>query len=176
MSSRNDKAVKVFLIFILLAMAGFFAFTQTYENKKQESDNSESVKKSNNQSNKVEKIGDVSSISLYVTDYVYDSNINGYNYTLVELTDESKNELKKSIKNIELKNQKDKVIYGKYKLVLDDKILFFDIGNDYALYSNSNIVINFPSKTKSIIAKSTDTCSCCKTEKCKINLCSCSNN
>lgn len=175
MSSKNDKTVKVFLIFMLILMSCFFVFTQNYENKNEEFSNSNETKVSNKTSNKVEKIGDINNISLYVTNYVYDSNIKGYNYSLVELTDENKTELKNAVKDIELKNQKDLVVYGKYKLVLDDKTIFFDLGNDYALYSNSDIVINFPNKTKSIVAKSTDTCSCCKTEECKINLCACNN-
>jgi hypothetical protein len=178
MSGSSNKAIIVFVILMIVVMGGFFVLTQTYEDKGKDKQMdgelpSNSIKK---ETSKIEKIGEVTNIKLYVTDYIYNSSINGYTYTEVTLKDEDKAKFKDAVKDIELTTKKDYVVYGKFKLVLDDKIIYFDLDNDYALYSNKNIVFKLPNTTKTIIANSTDKCPCCKGDNCKINLCACSNN
>lgn len=152
-------------------MVAFFIFIKSNNMNKDDNINSNSNKTSNEV--KIEEIGNVNTVKLYSTDYKYDENINGYNYIEVSLTNDQIDKLKDEIKNIKLQNVTDITIYGKYKLVLDNKIIFFDIGNDYALYLNDNKVINFKDSIKQILVSTTDNCSCCSTSNCKINLCSC---
>ena len=177
MSGSSNKAIIVFVILMIVVMGGFFVLTQKYENKDKSKDGNEPSSETKKETTKkIEKIGEVTDIKLYVTDYIYNSSINGYTYTEVTLKDEDKAKFKDAVKDIELTTKKDYVVYGKFKLVLDDKIIYFDLDNDYALYSNKNIVFKLPNTTKTIIANSADKCPCCKGDNCKINLCACSNN
>lgn len=176
MSKSSNKAIISIFVFLLIAMCGFFVLTQNYkENEKKEDGNKPSTETKKETNKKVEKIGEVSNIKLYVTDYVYNPSINGYVYTEVNINDEDKTKFKDAIKDVELTSKKEAVVYGKFKLVLDEKIIYFDLDNDYALYSNLKTIIKLPNTTKTIIANSNDKCPCCKGDNCKINLCACSN-
>lgn len=176
MSRSSNKAIIVFVILMVVVMGGFFVLTQKYNDNDTNNESNKTSTETKKETVKKEKIGDISNIKLYVTDYVYNSTIKGYTYTEINLSDDNINKFKEAVKDIELTSKKDIIVYGKFKLVLDDKIIFFDLDNDYALYSNKNIIFKLPNTTKTIIANSTDKCPCCKTDNCKINLCACSNN
>lgn len=163
-----DKKIGIGFLIIFICMGAFFFFVQSKDMNKDDDITSNSNK------TKVEEIGAINSVKFYSTDYKYDNNINGYNYSEITLTNEQIDKLKNEVSKIKLDNITDSVIYGKYKLVLDDKIIFFDIGNDYALYLNDNKVIKFNNDIKKILVSTNDTCSCCTTSNCKINMCSCS--
>ena len=166
-----EKKIGVIFLIIFVFMGIFYFYINSSAFK-----SDDDVASNSNSNTKVEKpneIGNVSSVKLYTTDYVYDTSINGYNYTEVALTNEQIDSIKKEVASIKLSNVTDTVIYGKYKLVLDDKVIFFDLDNDYALYLNENYVIKFSNDIKKLVTNSTDSCTCCTTSNCKINLCSC---
>lgn len=166
-----DKKIGIGFLIIFICMAAFSFFIQS--NKMNKADNIDSNSNINSNENKTEEIGNVNDIKFYSTDYKYDDNINGYNYNELSLTEDQVNRLKSEVSKIQLKNVADTIIYGKYKLVLDDKVIFFDMDNDYALYLNDNKVIYFKDSIKQILVSNTNNCSCCTTSDCKINLCSC---
>ena len=167
-----DKKIGIGFLIIFIFMAVFFVFIQS-NNFRDDDDNV--ISNSNTTSNeiKIDKIGNVENVKLYETDYIYNDKINGYDYNEVILTDDQINKLKNEVSSIQLGDISDAVIYGKYKLVLDNKIIFFDMGNDYGLYLNDNKVINFKDSIKQMIIYNVSNCSCCTTSNCKINMCSC---
>lgn len=167
-----DKKIGVGFLIIFIFMTIFFVFIQS-NNFRDDDDNV--ISNSNTTSNeiKIDKIGNVENVKLYETDYIYNDKINGYDYNEVILTDDQINKLKNEVSSIQLSDSSDAVIYGKYKLVLDNKIIFFDMGNDYGLYLNDNKVINFKDSIKQMIISNVSNCSCCTTSNCKINMCSC---
>lgn len=118
-------------------------------------------------------IGPVKNIELYVTDYRYDNVKKGYNYAKLELSAEQINSLKDKISSVDLNYEVQDIVYGKYKLVIDDKTIFFDINTDSALYLEGNQVFKLSNDIKKIVINSNDICSCCTTNNCKINLCAC---
>lgn len=156
-------------ILVLVILFGGMAFV-FYEFKtnlpKEESDI--------NVSNKEEVLlGKINHLELYMTDYQYDTNISGYNYTKIDLTNEQIKTLKKELANIDLNNKIQDVVYGQYKLVIDDKTIYFDINTDSALYLENNQVFRLSNEIKKQFITNNNTCSCCTTSKCKINLCAC---
>ena len=163
-----DKKIGLGFLLIFICMIVFYFFIQS--NNMNSDDNNYSNTNSNSNTSS-EKIGNVNNVILYTTDYIYDDKINGYNYTEISLSKDQIDKLKSEISNIKLVNVSDTIIYGKYKLVLDNKVLFFDMGNDYALYNNK--VISFKDSIKQILVSTTDTCSCCTTSNCLINMCHC---
>lgn len=120
-----------------------------------------------------ENISDIKNVELYVTDFKYNDQINGYTYEKVELTNDKIDIIKKEAKNINLNKKNDKTVYGKYKLVLDNKIIYFDPDNEYGLYSNGNYGITLSNDLKKQIIPNVKLCSCCTNNNCNINLCSC---
>ena len=163
-----DKKIGLGFLLIFICMIVFYFFIQS--NNMNSDDNNYSNTNSNSNTSS-EKIGNVNNVILYTTDYIYDDKINGYNYTEISLSKDQIDKLKSEISNIKLVNVSDTIIYGKYKLVLDNKVLFFDMGNDYALYNNK--VIDFNDSIKQILVSTTDACSCCTTSNCLINMCHC---
>ena len=163
-----DKKIGLGFLLIFICMIVFYFFIQS--NNMNSDDNNYSNTNSNSNTSS-EKIGNVNNVILYTTDYIYDDKINGYNYTEISLSKDQIDKLKSEISSIKLVNVTDTVIYGKYKLVLDNKVLFFDMGNDYALYNNK--VIDFNDSIKQILVSTTDACSCCTTSNCLINMCHC---
>ena len=158
----------LFFIIVIFAMGYYFINVNDKNNNKDD-------KKSNSNS-EVEKINDVNNIKLYVTDFKYDEKINGYIYEEMPLTDGQITNLKKEVSEIDLSVSNDKTIYGKYKIVIDNKTIFFDSDDGYALYKNKNYTISFPKKLSGkLIIKNQKLCSCCATINCNINLCSCNN-
>ena len=166
-----DKKIIFVLIFLVAIFAGFYIFTVTNTVK----DNDENTDEVSNSNNEVVTIGDVNNIKLYKTDFKYDNEKKEYAYVEIILTDEQISNLKTSIKNINLNKNVNATVYGQYKLVLDDKIIFFDSDNDYALYMGTNKEIKFSNEIKKIVATTNDKCSCCTTQNCMINLCKCAN-
>ena len=163
-----DKKIGLGVLLIFICMIVFYIFI--HSNSMNSDDNNYSNTNSNSNTSS-EEIGNVNNVILYTTDYIYDDKINGYNYTEISLSKDQIDKLKSEISSIKLVNVTDTVIYGKYKLVLDNKVLFFDMGNDYALYDNK--VIDFKDSIKQILVSTTDTCSCCTTSNCLINMCHC---
>lgn len=158
---------KILMLFVLFI--GFFAvfYIQINFNEKK---SDELNKTSNKKKDNIEyKINNIKNIELYVTDF------KSNNYTRVDLTDEQITKLKKELNDFSLNNKKSSIVYGKYKLVIDNKIIFFDPNNDFGLYMNSNEEIYFPNTIKQIIVSNEKLCSCCINSNCNINLCSCTN-
>lgn len=120
-------------------------------------------------------IGNINNVSLYNTNYVYNNEIKGYIYQPVELTSEQVNNIKSFLSNIDLKNNINGEVYGQYKLVIDDKTIFFDINTDSALYLEKNIIFKLPNDIKKTFVQTNNMCSCCTTSNCNINLCECNN-
>lgn len=163
-----DKKIMITFVFILLAIIGIGLFqTQSNKAKSQEKEKIPTEIKT-------KKIEDVSSISLYVTDYVYDTRINGYVYKPVTLGNEQMSVIKEEALNIDLNTSLDDIVYGKYKLVIGEHIFFFDNDSkEIALYLNDNKTIFFPKAIKRMLITNFDNCSCCNMEECKINMCAC---
>lgn len=159
---------KRFILVLVILFGGMsFAFYEFKTNfPKEEADI--------NASNKEEDmIGKINHLELYMTDYRYDTNILGYNYTKIDLTNEQIETLKQELANIDLNNKTQDVVYGQYKLVVDDKTIYFDINTDSALYLENNQVFRLSNEIKKQFITTNNTCSCCTTGKCKINLCAC---
>lgn len=164
------------IIMILLIFLGLIGFMFISMNRLQDdNDKDETYPSSVNQTSTDVILNDIKNVNLYVTDYKYDSTINGYHYQQVTLDNYSL--IKEVLAGLNLDNKTYGTVYGKYKLVVDNKTIFFDSNNDIALFADKNIVFKFPKEIKSQIVTSTDNCSCCaEKENCKINLCSCLNN
>ena len=167
--------MKFVLIFFVAIFAVFFVFITMNDNSQKEKKLDE-VTESNEDTNKEQKlIGDINSIKLYQTDFVYNQVTTGYDYTEVALSTIQINYIKEALKDVDLNNTVSATVYGQFKLVIDDKIIFFDANNDYALYMGTNKEFVLPKDKKIKIANTTNTCSCCTTVDCKINLCKCNN-
>lgn len=169
----GDGMNKKFLIIFVVLFVGmaiiFYNFKTKVTNEYDINSNLDS-----NSSNKEQKlIGNINDISLYVTDYKYYVVKKGYNYTKVELSNEQISSLKDKLSKVDFNQEVSDVVYGKYKLIIDDKTIFFDPDTDSALYLEGNKVFKLSNDIKKIVVNSNDTCSCCKTSKCKINLCAC---
>ncbi len=167
----NKKFLIIFMI-IFLAMVGLFGYT--LQNK---TDEQPKTSENTNKDDALElpMIENIDKIELSTTSYKYNNQINGYDYTKLEINNVDK--VKELLKELDLNDQVEDIVYGKYKLVIDDKTIFFELGTDSALYLEKNITFKFPNDIKKQIVASMDNCSCCeKTSKCKINLCACSNN
>ena len=163
----NKKVLAIFGIMFVAMLAGFVYMT-THQPKTEET-KEEAEKK------EAMPIGVINNIELYTTDYVYDANINGYNYTKIDIA--NPNEIKGYLKDVDVNDTHDAVVYGKYKMVIDDKTIFFDLGNDDALYFEKDVAFTLPNNIKRQIVYTSDQCSCCTTtstpDACKINLCPC---
>lgn len=173
-----NKKVALLLVFFIGSMFLMYMFTMNNSSiNNEEIEFDETSNKENNKEEQKEKklIGEVNDIKLYVTDYQYDSNINGYHYQLLSLTDEQINYLKEELKNVDLYSTARGVVYGQYELVLDGKKIFYDINNDYALYLDENKTFKLSQDIKNMISPVKNNCSCCTTENCKIKLCKCLN-
>ena len=165
------ETILVFAFIVGLAFLGFIGIQDRMKDK----DPDKKTSNSNETSNVVKEeklIGDYNNINLYFTDYVYSSKLNGYNYTEVSLTNVDLNSIKSEISKLNLNDTTDEIVYGQYKLVLDDKVIYYDINNDSAMY-NGNI-FKFPRAIKTKLNITNNTCSCCTTVNCNINLCKCS--
>ncbi len=163
-----NKKILIILVILFGGMAFVFYEFKTKLPKEEEVINNPVAEKA--------LIGDINNVELYVTDYRYNRNIPGYNYTKVELTSDQIEKIKKELVNVDLNQNIQDVVYGKYKLVVDNKTIFFDINNDSALYLEGNKTFRLSNDIKKIVAISNDTCSCCSTSNCKINLCACPTN
>ena len=153
-------------VFMIVAMVAMFAYFNTKNNRKE----TEELPKEEKYEELL--IGQINNIELYVTDYVYDSTINGYKYTKLNVN--NADELKALLRDINLNDRVEDVVFGKYKIVLDDKTIFFELDNDSALYLEKKITFKLPNTIKKKIVASMDNCSCCQnTEKCGINVCAC---
>ena len=159
----NKKALAIFIVLFVGMAIIFYNFKTKLPQ--------ESITSNSNKEQKL--IGSVKDITLYVTDYQYDKVKKGYNYTKIELSSEQISNLKDKLSSVDLNQEVSDVVYGKYKLVIDDKTIFFDINTDSALYLEGNQVFKLSNDIKKIVVNSSDTCSCCTTSKCKINLCAC---
>ena len=161
------KVLAIFGIMFVAMLAGFVYMT-THQPEtdatKEETEKKEAM-----------PISVINNIELYVTDYVYDANINGYKYTKLDIV--NPNEVKGYLKDVDLNDTVKAVVYGKYKMVLDDKTIFFDLDNDDALYFENDVTFKLPNNIKRQIVYTSDQCSCCTTtttpDACKINLCPC---
>lgn len=156
----------IFLIFFIAMFAIFGIMNNQTNDKEYDTDTS-----NENQNKTVQKIGNINNIEVYVTDYKYDATINGYKYNKINAN--INNDIKKDLTAITLEPIKNETVYGKFKMVIDNRTFFFDLGNDYALYLDENQVISFPDEIKRKMVATSDTCSCCQGETCKINLCAC---
>ncbi len=161
----NKKITLVFTILIICMVACIV----TYRFKALPKENSNN----NSDINVQMTIGNINNVSLYYTDYSYNKDIKGYVYTLVNLSSEDINNIKEGLKDIELRDNIKDIVYGQYKLVLDDKTIFFDSNTDSALYLEKNITFKLPNSIKKKFISNDNTCSCCTTSECKINLCGC---
>ena len=161
-----DKKLFIVLLVFVGIFVGFYLYINQ-DNFKEKNDNSN--KKNNTKRNIVSKIDNINTIELYKTDFKDNQ------YIKVNLTEEQISKLKESLNNFNLDNTKKAIVYGKYKLVIDDKIILFDPNNDYGLYMETNKEILFPNTIKQIIINDEKLCSCCVNNNCNINLCSCNN-
>lgn len=177
---RMNKKMGLLFVFFFGCILLMYTFSMNIASNKEED-----VYNSNKISNKISNeepivkqtklIGDFNDVKLYVTDYIYDPNINGYHYQLLTLSNEQINYLKQQLKNIDLYDTTNGVVYGQYELVLDGKKIFYDINNDYALYLDENKTFKLSQEIKNMISPVKNNCSCCSTVDCKINLCKCNN-
>lgn len=165
-----DKKIALVLVFFLAVFAACYIFF--FMNSEKDNNNSNSNSNSNVET---KLIGDVSSVKLYQTDFKYDTEKKEYTYEEITLDDRQVSKIKEVIKNIDLNKNVSATVYGQYKLVVDDKIIFFDANNNYALYMGTNKEISFSNDIKKAIVNSTNTCSCCTTSNCLMNLCPCNN-
>lgn len=153
---------KIGIVFVLIVVGMFaiymkFGFTTKLDENK----------------NKENTLNNIDKITLSKTDYVYDETIKGYKYEQLDLSDSAKELIKEELSTLKLDSIGDGVVYGKYKLELDDYTLYFDPNNDIALYKNKNYLIKLNNSFKKQILNNDETCSCCLTDECEINLCPC---
>ncbi len=120
-------------------------------------------------------IENINKVALSKTNYEYSEEIKGYKYEPVELSSSAIELIKQELTGLKLDNNASGVVYGKYKLELDDNIIYFDLNNDIALLKNKNYVIKLNNSFKKQLLKSDETCSCCEDTNCLINLCKCEN-
>ena len=168
--AQRMEMVLVFAFIVGIAFLGFIGIQDRMKEKEPDKSNSNSNKISNEVKEK-ELIGNYSTIKLYMTDYVYSGKINGYNYTEVSLDNVDLTSIKDEISKLDINDTVDDIVYGQYKLVIDDKIIYYDITNDSAMYNNK--VFKFPKTIKVKLNITNNTCSCCTTVNCNINLCKC---
>lgn len=162
----EKKAAIIFLIIIGCMVFMYLKFGVKLNDE-------ESTNSNNSNIEEKDLIGEINSINIYTTDYKYDVNIKGYNYVKVTLSQENINNLKKDLSTLDFNNKVNDVVYGMYKLVIDNKTIFFDIETDSALYLEKNITFKFPKEIKRKYFSSVDKCTCCETQDCKINVCEC---
>ena len=174
MSLKGAKRMELIIVFAFIVGIAFLGIIGV-QNRMKEKDTDKSNINSNIESNiskEKDLIGDYTNIKLYFSNYIYSSKINGYNYEEVLLQDIDLSSIKEEISNLDLSDSIDDIVYGQYKLVLDDKIIYYDINNDAAMYNGK--VFKFPKTLKIKLNTTDNTCSCCTTSKCNINLCKCS--
>lgn len=159
---------KKFLLILVILFGGMCFFF--YEFKTTLPKEEENINESND---KKAMFSNINNIELYATDYQYSKTVPGYSYVKVDLTNEQIENIKKELVNVNLNHKVQDVVYGKYKLIIDDKTIFFDVDTDSALYLEGNQVFRLSNDIKRKFITSTDTCSCCTTSNCKINLCTC---
>ena len=168
--AQRMESILIFIFIIGIAFLGIIAVQNRM--KKEDIDESSSNSNSNIVSNvSKNEIGNYNNINLYITNYVYSGKINGYNYNEVSLNNIDLNSIKEEISKLDLNDTVDDIVYGQYKLVLDDKTIYYDINTDSAMYNNK--VFKFPRSIKNKLNVTTNTCSCCTTTNCNINLCKC---
>lgn len=131
------------------------------------------ISNKNNKKTNEKEIGNINNMSLSKTNYKYDEEINGYKYEKVELSNSAKDLIKQELTGLKLDNNATGIVYGKYKLEIDDIILFFDLNNDIALLKNKNYIIKLNNSFKKQLVNNDDVCSCCNEGSCLINICSC---
>lgn len=165
--AQRMEMILVFAFIVGLAFLGFIAIQDRMKEKDSDDSNSNSNIVSNTK--EVNSIGEFSNIKLYMTDYIYTSKIHGYNYTEVQLN--NIDSIKEEIAKLDLNDTIDDIVYGQYKLVIDDKVIYYDINTESAMYNNK--VFKFPNSIKLKLNTTNNTCSCCTTTNCNINLCKC---
>ena len=168
--AQRMEMVLVFVFIVGLAFLGFVGIQDRMKEKDPNKSNSNSNQVSNEKKEK-ELIGNYSTIKLYITDYVYSGKINGYNYTEVSLSNVDLNSIKEELSKLDLNDTIDDIVYGQYKLVLDDKVIYYDANTESAMYNNK--IFKFPKNIKIKLNITNNTCSCCTTTNCNINLCKC---
>lgn len=162
----DKKILIVFVVFLVMIFAMFFVANNN-------SSEEEPLKEEETTNSEHYIVGNITNMAVYQTDFIYYTD--GYSYIKVNLTDEQG--LRNDLAKLDLYDKVDDVVYGKYKIVIDGRTLFFDLDTDSGLWLEENITFRFPKSIKEKYFTSNEICSCCPSpDKCKLNACVCINN